>query len=243
MANLFDISEEEVKAGLVEKLRREIQSANINFLIGAGCTLPAIPLFGDIEQNIQELISEEKIDEAEKLLFTFLKPFLETSIKILKAPDKNNKQVIGYFQSFLINVSQALIERKSGILSKRATIFSTNYDLFIERAFEEIDIPVNLIDGFKRNPVVVGSFKFSSSEFFNTVYNSGNLYNYRVEIPSINLVKLHGSLSWLSKAGEDQNQIIFSTAHLEQLFSEYKKLSKTKNVKELGSFNNKISIG
>jgi hypothetical protein len=125
MPNLFDISEDGVRAGFIEKLRREIQSANINFLIGAGCTLPAIPLLGHIEQDIQQMLSEEKIDEAEKLLFEFLKPFLEISIKMLKAPDNNIKLVIENFQSFLMYISKALFERKSSILSNNTF---ANYD-------------------------------------------------------------------------------------------------------------------
>ncbi len=238
MAKLFNIKDDEIKTNFLEKLRREIQSANINFIIGSGCTAPAVPLLGNIENDVEKKIDEGKDDEAEALIFGYLEPFLEVSNKLKNNPDDVAKTVLESYKSFLGNISQILFERKSNILPKRATIFSTNYDLFIERAFEEIEPPVNLSDGFKRSPLVSGSFKFSSSEFFNSIYNSGNLYSYKVEIPSINLIKLHGSLSWKI----NDSDIVFSVDHLDELLAEHKKLSKKKNPEEIKEFNNKFSV-
>jgi hypothetical protein len=53
--------------------------------------------------------------------------------------------------------------------------------------------------------------EYSPRSFFNTTYNTGNLYNYKVEIPSVNLVKLHGSLSW--KKGK--NEILFGVSKID----------------------------
>jgi len=238
MAKLFNMKDDEVKANFLDKLRREIQSANINFIIGSGCTAPAIPLLGNIENDIEKKIGEGKDDEAEELIFGYLEPFLEVTDKLKSNTDAVVNTVLDNYKSFLGNITQILFERKSNILPKRATIFSTNYDLFIERAFEEVDTHVNLSDGFKRNPSISRSFKFSSSEFFNSIYNSGNLYSYNVEIPSINLVKLHGSLSWQT----NDKDIVFSVDHLGELLAEHKKLSRKKKTEEIKKFNNKFSV-
>jgi hypothetical protein len=81
-------------------------------------------------------------------------------------------------------------------MRKQANVFSTNYDLFPENAFEEIRTGITFNDGFSRSPLLYRSFRFSMSEFFNSIYNNGNSYNYRVQVPCLNLIKLHGSLSW-----------------------------------------------
>jgi hypothetical protein len=238
MATLFNVNDNETKSNILEKLRKEIQSASINFLIGAGCTAAAIPVLGTIEDDVQKRIDEHKENEAEILIFEYLQPFLEVSNKLISTSDPGTKVTIDIFKSLLDNISEILFARKSNIQPKRATIFSTNYDLFIERAFEEIKTPINLSDGFKRGPSVTGSSIFSPSEFFNSTFNSGNLYSYSVEIPSINLVKLHGSLSWQGNGGD----IVFSIHHLEDLLSEHKKISKKKKPKEIKEFNNKFYV-
>jgi len=109
---------------------------------------------------------------------------------------------LGNYKTFLTNIYNILLRRKSNILTKQATIFNTNYDLFIKKASEELGSSLKINDGFNRNPKLDNQFKFSAAEYFNAIYNKGNLYNYKVEVPSINLVKLHGSLSW-SKQGDD----------------------------------------
>lgn len=36
----------------VANLQRGVQSANLNFIIGSGCSLPAIQTLGDIEKKL-----------------------------------------------------------------------------------------------------------------------------------------------------------------------------------------------
>lgn len=64
-----------------------------------------------------------------------------------------------------------------------------------------------LNDGFKRTPSLSNIYKYSPSEFFNTVYNTGNLYSYQVQVPVINLIKLHGSLNWNIQNGKIINSL------------------------------------
>lgn len=238
MARACDIENDNSKRDLLNGLRKAVQSANLNFLIGSGCSHPAIPPLGNIELKVQEKINDGKLDEAEKLIFVFLRPFLEVSVKMKNDPDAATKETLDNYRAFLANVSQILFKRKSNILQKQATIFSTNYDLFVEKAFEETNTPVKLNDGFNRGPLLSGCFPFSSSEFSNSTYNVGNLYNYQVQIPSINLIKLHGSLSWQST----DNQITFSVSGLDALLTEYQTLSTKHPIDGCANFNRKFSI-
>lgn len=238
MANLINLGDTQQKDGYITKLRKSIQSSNLNFLLGSGCSLPGVKTLGNIEKTYTEEVEKGQNDAANKLLFEFLKPFLMEPSEWKDTSKPDTKDTLKNYQSFLENVSHLLTERKNGLLQKRATIFTTNYDLFIEGAFEDINTQIHLIDGFKRSPGLANPFKFLSSEFFNTLYNDGNLYNYKVEIPSINLIKLHGSMNWKIH----QDNIVISVEHLGQLKAEHDKLLASGDVAEMAKFNKKVSV-
>ncbi len=121
--------------------------------------------------------------------------------------DANNAEALSNYKDYLAIVETILLERRTNILPKQATIVTTNYDLFVEKASLSYST-LKLNDGFSRVPSLDGRMEYSTRTFFNTTYNTGNLYNYKVEIPCINLLKLHGSLSW--KKAKDE--ILFSVA-------------------------------
>jgi hypothetical protein len=200
MVNKINISDDYNKKDLNVILRKSFQSANINFLIGSGCSNPAIKPLGNVEKEINELFkagTEQDKLNAEVRLYDFLLPIAESNNRLKGTIDDADTTItLNNYREFLYNIFNILTKRKSNILTKQATIFSTNYDLFIKKASEEFGSSLKINDGFNRNPKLDGQFKFSATEFFNAVYNKGNLYNYKVEIPSINLIKLHGSLSW-----------------------------------------------
>lgn len=233
MANCIniDLSRKE----LITSLQKAIQSANLNFLIGSGCSLPAIKTLGNIEKDIQEKLKSNNEEEAEKIIFDYLKPFVK-STKILKGKSLNvpYSKTLNNYLKFIGVISKILFERKSNILHKQATIFTTNYDLFIEKTSEQFPDFLLLNDGFKRTPALNNTFNFSTTEFFNTVYNTGNLYNYQVQVPSINLIKLHGSLNWQLKNGN----IVDSLEYLKKA----EKLINNTEIAKMTKFNNLFSI-
>ena len=185
------------KSELIKILQKTIQSCNLNCLIGSGCSIPAMEALGPIEQEVEALYKQKKETDAEKKLAGFLKPFIESTKQLIdNKPDNNHKTTIKNYSEFLKAISLLLFERKSHILHKQATIFSTNYDMFIEKAVDNFSDTIVLNDGFCRNPSLTNAYSFSPRSFFNTVSNTGNLYKYQVEIPSINLIKIHGSLNW-----------------------------------------------
>lgn len=239
MAKMSEIYAHNEFGAVLEGLRRSVQSANINFFIGSGCGDPAIPPLGNIENEIQKLNAKSMFHDSERKMFEFLQPFIESTAQMEDSnPSDSVKRTVELHRRFLEAVSLILIERKSNILAKQATIFSTNYDLFTENAFESLDTQVRLNDGFRRSPNLTGSFKFSSSEFFNTTYNNGTVYNYRVELPSINLVKLHGSLNWCAS----KNGIQFTFNRFGEMLKNYKKIAETKLIDEIEIFNKQFSI-
>lgn len=211
MAHILNI--EEVGKDIRKALARSFQSGNVNFLIGSGASTPAIPAAGQIEQEIADLIEAGDEDNARLQMYNFLAGIQEPTNAIITGEEHaDNQQTLAHYTAFLGIVQTILSERRTTLLPKQATIFTSNYDLFIEKA--SISYPaLKLNDGFTRVPSLDNRMEYSSRNFFNTIYNTGNLYNYKVEIPCINLIKLHGSLSW----HKDGDEIVFSVSVKEML--------------------------
>lgn len=193
---------------------RVFQSANINFLIGSGASLPAINVLGTIENDLQQLIYDEKEDEYFNMATGFLSavwlpheymlergygvPFPPLVINNVDDTRKN-------YDAFISSLEKILTRRRTGLLPRRINVFTTNYDLFIEEASTRNN---NILfnDGFKKRMNVWGDEEFDAGSFNYSVSATGNLYNYKVELPTVNLIKLHGSLSW----EHDKGKIIYN---------------------------------
>ncbi|UJL38415.1 SIR2 family protein [Pantoea agglomerans] len=183
---------------------RVFQSANINFLIGSGASLPAINVLGTIENDLQQLINDEKEQEYFSMAADFLSAvwlphdcMLKRAYEVPFAPqiiinvDNTRKN----YDAFISSLEKILTRRRTGLLPRRINVFTTNYDLFIEDATTRNK---NIIfnDGFNKRFNLWGDLEFDAGNFNYSISATGNLYNYKVELPVINLVKLHGSLSW-----------------------------------------------
>lgn len=235
MAMEIDISNDGIKTTFMNNIFKAIQSSNLNFILGSGCSFPFIDVLGDIENKIKQKIDNDETDEVDKLLFDFLKPFANfmNNITTNKYTVEFEK-VFAYHTSFILNISKILFQRKSNIIHKQASVFTTNYDLFFELASQNFSENISLFDGFCGNPVINKDIVFSISEYFNTVYNIGNLYNYQVEKPSINLIKLHGSLNWQINKGK----IINSIDHFQEIIN----LSNSKKKEDMDKYVNSFSV-
>jgi hypothetical protein len=204
MARVFnlDTAAEDIR----KNLARSFQSANINFLIGSGASHPAVPTAGAVEKEIANLFDAGREDDAYLKLYEFLAAVQDPTNKLITGvADANNAATVKHYHDCLGIIETILSERRTSLLPKRATIFTTNYDLFIEQAALPYSA-MRLNDGFSRIPSLTGRSEYSPRTFFTTTSSTGNLYNYKVDIPGINLMKLHGSLSWK----KDGDNILFS---------------------------------
>jgi hypothetical protein len=207
MARVFSLETavEEIR----KNLARSFQSANVNFLIGSGASYPAIPLAGTLEEEIASLFEAGDEDEAYLQLYSFLATIQAPTNKLIAGvADPENTTVVENYSKYLGIIEAILSERRTSLLPKQATIFTTNYDLFVEQASLPYSA-MRLNDGFSRVPSLTGRSEYSSRNFFTTTSSAGNLYNYKVELPCINLMKLHGSLSWK----KDGDSIMFSVTN------------------------------
>jgi hypothetical protein len=216
MAKLIDICEDKDYTTILQKA---VQSSNINFLFGSGCSSPAIKTLRNIESEIEKKDKSGDTDGALKLLKNFLEPFFDSMIRITtKALNDSDNKVLENYSNFIKIISQILYERKSSILHKQITVFTTNYDLYFELAFQSHREILVMFDGFQKYSTIDNESSFSTTEYFNTIFNNGLIYNYQVEVPSINLIKLHGSLNWAINDGK----IVNSIAYIDSLNSKVK---------------------
>lgn len=103
-----------------------------------------------------------------------------------------------FFISEVVNLMHRMNSRQN---PKNINIFTTNYDLFIENALDK----VSKTETFVINDGARGYFKrvLDSSNFNRTVSYRGPSNNYVDEIPSVSLIKPHGSVNWEKTMDEE----------------------------------------
>jgi hypothetical protein len=190
-------------------LTRALQSGHLNFMIGSGASYPAIPLAGDIEAQIDTHRQTGQQAEADALLFDLIASVQAPANRLVAAtPNAAETKTLDCYKTFLRTLELFLVERRTALLGKQAVLFTTNYDLFLDVAALHCDTAA-VANGFDRTLTVDGLAQYSSRRFLMTTYSTGNFYDYRVELPALNLVKLHGCVTW----HKDNDRITRRTAH------------------------------
>jgi hypothetical protein len=183
-----------------KEIKEVIQSGHINILIGSGCSQPYLNTLSDIEKKMND---EKTREQAQKEYYKIIKK----SKAVLDESLENNKEQKAdltatklCYDSFCKIWTDTLSRRSLHIVNKQINLFSTNFDMFIENSCERLNIPYN--DGFSGqiNRIFDASnynkiLKYKSLQFDNTS-----------DIPLVNIIKLHGSISWEIKS----DQIIYS---------------------------------
>lgn len=173
-----------------------IQSGNLNFLVGSGASMPAVKVAGNIEAEINSLLIGGNVADADLKALEFIEELAETNVDLLAdIDDQPITETLANYTDFLSAVDGILFERKNILLPRQANIFTTNYDLFIEKAASKLP-NVTLNDGFDRTSAVGSRYVFSPEKYFDRTYRSGSSNERIAELPVMNLIKVHGSLSW-----------------------------------------------
>lgn len=183
-----------------EQRKDIIQGCNINFLLGSGLSFPYLKTLGNIEVLLTQVENSSLADDKKKLVKAslykcFYDGVISKNLEILNN-DADSKAVLQSYKDFLKIWNAILLRRKSTILSKEVNVFTTNIDIFLDKALEDLSLEYN--DGFN------GRFSpsFSLSNFKKSRFKKSLHYDNIAEIPVFNLLKLHGSLSWEIEGGE-----------------------------------------
>lgn len=177
-----------------KNIKREIESSNISFLVGAGLSRPFLDTLNSIELDLTDAEKKGDQERIVQLKKDYFSKSILGNLKILRDEvDAKKDKVLNDYENFYKAVNYLLLNRADSILTKQVNIFTTNIDIFSEKALEKIEIDFN--DGFsgRFNP------KYNIGNFKKSYYKKSLHYENTSEIPVFNIIKLHGSLSWQEK--------------------------------------------
>ena len=207
------------------------QSAHLNLLLGSGASSESINVAGSIEKQIAALYKDGNIESAMQKKCEFLSSILSPTNDLLRQVENvGNRVTIQFYSRLLAILEGILLKRNNTLLPRQLNLFTTNYDLYLESASAGLTNAI-LNDGFNRITSLDHRYRFSHMHFFDMRFKRGDLHEYKVELPSINLIKLHGSLSWQT----DQDHILFRA----ETFPE---LSNVADSRAIDEFINQFSI-
>lgn len=171
---------------LVKNLRKLAITKQLNFLIGSGTSFPAIPLMG----MIQEENDEKRNERLEQIVKTVSEELLENVLEY----SASISSTLNNYTNFISKIIDILNLSNSRQTPRTANLFTTNYDLFIEKAFDKVLQNYR----FVVNDGASGYFErvLDGSNYNRTVSYKGLNDNYTNEIPSLTLIKPHGSMNW-----------------------------------------------
>ena len=231
----------EVDQAFLSDLRKTLESTNINFLLGAGCSMPAFRTLGNLEELRVEL--EEKrgsLGENGDVIYRLIKAEIDRrffmgsiyrNVEYVKeGPEGDIQRTRAAYEEFCTAAIQTVANRESVDKPKQVTFFTSNYDLCMDLALDEADIPTN--------SAYLGRFSrvVRQQTFGNRVFSNGIGLGYRTEIPSANLVKIHGCASWRNDGKEltidDSYQILEAIKALFYAVSRFDEGQPTPNTSE-----------
>lgn len=124
-------------------IQEHMSGKNINFLIGSGASMPIFQTLniGDDMPTFENLISSLEIsDENRKKLYLY---YFENWIsKMDKKPEEyEDEDYENVFENYckFIEILIEILEREPLSKPRRINIFTTNYDMMFEKAFDKIN--------------------------------------------------------------------------------------------------------
>lgn len=175
----------------------------VNFLLGAGFSADLLKTLSNNEVIFEALQKYQAKDEDESKKITILSAFMYWKFfngSIQPISDiSTNEDSFDQYKEFGEIVYRIFTERGNPSLDRQFNIFTTNYDPVIELIFDHSNCICN--DGFEGRVQP----RFSTDNYSKTYYRQAMFSNRKVEIPSVNLFKLHGSVTW----GNDGGDIIY----------------------------------
>ena len=199
-----NIKEDERKNAVKAKIAEFFNMKNVCFLFGAGTSCPAIPNMAGLYAKVEKALGrayyqgfgdgykyrEEKCSD----LIKFIEEIIFKSINIDFAKGKA-PEVLEIYKSFY----QKIAFRNKDL--SRICVFTTNNDLFNERAMDNLNI--HYVNGFSG-----GIKKHFNPAMFNYTFSKRMDVSIDKYEPVENMVyfyKIHGSVNWIDDDKDDSN--------------------------------------
>ena len=148
----------------VEELRDIVQDAHLNFLLGAGASADLLEPLGAVEEWLTQLSRDETtartgVDRVRASVYAYFFEGVIAPNRSVLAEESDADAVLQSYRKFLRTVNTLLVRRRSSILDKQVNLFTTNVDVAVEVAAEELQLELN--DGFSGRYLPL----FSTSNF------------------------------------------------------------------------------
>jgi hypothetical protein len=227
-----------------EKLKKILDSAHINFLIGSGASCDYLKTLWNIENLLSESernLSVKPNDKKEvqinySIKYKYLNDCVLGNLRFLATENKLGKnddfeETYENYDKLLKALNVILIRRKTNLINRQVNLFTTNMDLFLDTVLEKNNLNFN--DGFS------GRMKpeFSTSNYKKTAFQTSAHYDNISEIPTFNLFKLHGSVNWKKEDIKGEIRIVYDST-----LSSLSRLNKIQKSNRLLEVNNKTKI-
>ncbi len=178
-----------------DQFLKDIQGKNVNFLIGAGASFGVVPTLWveSLNKSFEDLLTSLNFDEKQRKVLYFI--WFELWIRKTKIIDFDfNNETHKQYKRFIQNLVKFL-NNEGFDRPKRVNIFTSNYDTLFEMTFDELS-KINRLTYF--NDGSRGFFKkyISTENYHLKISHSGMSDSFQREIPTINLLKIHGSVTW-----------------------------------------------
>mgnify|MGYP004570721443 CR=1 FL=1 len=176
-------------------LRNLFSGCRVNFLLGAGFSANLLGTLNNNEVVFEALQRHQTKNDDERKKEIILSAFLYWSFFrrcIEPIPSKISTYAPSFepYKIFGDIVYRIFAERGNPALDRQFNIFTTNYDPIIELIFDHSPCVCN--DGFEGRIEP----RFSTDNYSKTYYRQAIFSNRKAEIPSANLLKMHGSVTW-----------------------------------------------
>ena len=176
-------------------LRNLFSGCRVNFLLGAGFSANLLGTLNNNEVVFEALQRHQAKSDDERKKEIILSAFLYWSFFrrcIEPIPSKISTYASSFepYKIFGNIVYRIFAERGNPALDRQFNIFTTNYDPIIELIFDHSPCVCN--DGFEGRIEP----RFSTDNYSKTYYRQAIFSNRKAEIPSANLLKMHGSVTW-----------------------------------------------
>ncbi len=188
----------------MKKFAEVISGKRLNFFIGAGTSSSIIPTLSilDNAMNFVELLESPFLQEnnLKKLIIYYYCNWVNAGRFNEISKQKKYQSTVNQYVTFLTTLVDFLSTEPTD-KPRRINLFTTNFDPMFELAFDEI-LKSNKVDCFFCDGGVgFVNRHFSIKNFYLNISHSGYFDHFKREIPTINLLKLHGSVTWKDSNG------------------------------------------
>lgn len=226
----------------LSNLKHIFSGCRVNFLFGAGFSANVLGILDNNEVIFEALRVCKGTDSTKKDKITILNAYMYWDYFyqcFYPISEKMSDVELENYFNFSQVLYTILSEKSNPSLDKQANIFTTNYDPIIEIIFDHSNCICN--DGFEGRI----SPAFSTDNYSKTYLRQAVVSNRKAEIPSVNLLKLHGSVTWRKSAKNEEILYQQYGELLHDFYDEYKDLfeaSLMNNIKNHFKYSTKANI-